>query len=245
MKTLESHWFEISEMAALAFLAFAIINQILYSIQLGSKRDRADKYKFAYSNESTAWRRTAILIAAAAFFMGFNVISGWLGIAKTYMFVFVGFMSFMLSFVIGYAFWAFLKYYYPNVLEKKLKNIRFAQFKSPKSGKPMRLLNELEEDEFLTPEMVEKEDNLEADFDVWIDDDSGETVIKQYDILEKALVCPSCNFRTLKETSENIIQEPTGTEAGKAERMYKCSYCGHAEIKEVKLPSWAEKHGAA
>ena len=37
------------------------------------------------------------------------------------------------------------------------------------SGNYMKLLNELEEDEFMSDEMIALEDASEADFDVWVD----------------------------------------------------------------------------
>ena len=110
-----------------------------------------------------------------------------------------------------------------------------------KGGAKMRLLNELEEDEHMTDEMMAAEEAMEADFDVWIDDNSGEKVIKQYDITEHALVCPNCNFRTLKERSEEVVLEPTELDDGKLERNYKCTYCGWLENKEARIPSWSEK----
>jgi hypothetical protein len=147
----------------------------------------------------------------------------------------------MIAFIFGYGFWAYIKYYYPFTLEKRLKKIRFKPMKSPKSGKKLKLLNELEEDEYLTQEMIDMEDALEADFDVWYDEESNETIIMQYDITEDSFVCPSCNFRTLREYREEVIKEATHSEPGIMEREYRCSYCGHAEVKEIRIPTWAEK----
>lgn len=239
MNTLES-LFEISGYASMGFGALAVISYLAYWISLQSQKDRSAKYKFAAEKEVGALRRTTTIIAFAIFFLAFREVAGWLGLAQMYQYIFVAFISFMISFVIGYGFSAYLKYYYPFTLEKKLKNIRFKKMKSS-SGNSMRLLTEKEEDEHLTDEMMELEEAMEADFDVWIDEQSGEKKIMQYDITEHALVCPNCNFRTLKERNEEVVKEATETEDGKMERNYKCTYCGWVEIKEARIPSWSEK----
>ncbi len=239
MNTLET-LFNISSYAAMGFGALAVISYLSYQVSLQSQKDRAAKYKFAAEKEAKALRRTTTILSFGIFFLAFQEVASWLGLAQMYQYVFVAFISFMIAFVIGYGFSAYLKYYYPFSLEKKLRNIRFKKMKSS-SGNEMRLLTEKEEDEHLTDEMVELEEAMEADFDVWIDETSGEKKIMQYDITEHALVCPNCNFRTLKERSEDVVKEPTENEDGKLERNYKCTYCGWVEIKEARIPSWSEK----
>ncbi len=240
MNTLADVWFQITKFGGLALTGVAILVQLTYIVRLQSLRDRSSKYKFASAKEASYLRRSTTIFSFAIFFFAFNLVSGLLGLAQMYQYIFVAFISFMISFVIGYGFSAYLKYYYPFILEKRLKKIRFKTMKSS-AGKPMRLLNELEEDEHMTDEMLALEEAMEADFDVWIDDTSGEKVIQKYDITEHALVCPNCNFRTLKERSEEVVIEPTEVTDGKMERNYKCTYCGWVEVKEARIPSWSEK----
>jgi len=239
--TLAEQWYEISRLAGFAFIAIAIFIHIAYLISSRVKKNRAERYKYVSLHEVKSLRRATMVLSFGLFFFSFNMISGWLGLAQFYQYIFVAFLSFMIAFIVGYIFYAYLEYYYPFTLEKRLKKIRFKQMKSPKSGRKLRLLNELEEDEYLTPEMITMEDNLEADFDVWFDDETKETVIMQYDITEDSFVCERCNFRTLKEYGEVIRQEATQNENGIMDREYRCTYCGHKEIKEIKIPSWAEK----
>ncbi len=240
MNTLADFWFQITLYGGLALTAIAILIQLTYIIRLQAQGDRSKKYHFASTHEIAYLRRSTTTFAFAIFFFAFNLVSGWLGLAQMYQYIFVAFISFMISFVIGYGFAAYMKYYYPFMLEKRLKKIRFKPMTS-KSGKKMRLLNELEEDEHMTDEMLAKEEAMEADFDVWIDEASGEKIIKQYDIAEHALVCPNCNFRTLKERSEEVLKDASELEDGKLQRHYKCTYCGWVEIKEARIPSWNEQ----
>jgi hypothetical protein len=203
--------------------------------------DRAKKYQFASKNESTSLYRATTLLAIAIGLFAFYLIGRWLGLVQSYQYIFVGFLSFMIAFVVGYAFFAYMKYYYPFVLEKRLNKIRFKPMKSPDSGNEMRLLNELEEDQHLTQEMIDKEDAMISDFDVWLDEQTGHKIIQEYDTSEHALVCSNCNFRTLKESSEEVVREATENEEGLKKRDYKCTYCGHKETKDVRIPSWREK----
>ena len=232
--------FALSQTIGFGFLAIAVISYLAYLIGLMSQKSRADKYKYSSAKEVGALRRSTTIICFGIFFLAFDMVSGWLGLAQSYQYIFVAFISFMIAFVIGYGFSAHLKYYYPFTLEKRLKQIRFKPMKSP-SGNTMRLLNEKEEDEHLTEDMLAMEDSMEADFDVWLDEATGEKVIQQYDITEHALVCPNCSFRTLKEKSEEVVKEATENEDGQMIRDYKCTYCDWGEQKEARIPSWSEK----
>ena len=60
----------------------------------------------------------------------------------------------------------------------------------------MKLLNELEEDTYLTTEMIEHENNFTFDYDVWLDEDTGYKFIEKFDVHLHVLICPECNFRT-------------------------------------------------
>jgi len=234
---------EIFRNIGLSLIGIAILNQLAYAIWLQLRRDRAEKYHFASKNEPNALRTSAYLISFSLFFFSFNMIAAFLKAKATYQYAAAGFMSFLIAFMVGYGFWAYVKYYYPFILEKRLKKIRFKTMRSTTTGNRLRLLNELEEDEFLSKEMIEKEDNLEADFDVWIDDSNKQTVTMQYDITDDAFVCSNCNFRTLKENSETVLKEATREESGLVMREYRCTYCGHREEKNIKVPSWNERHG--
>ena len=234
---------ETFKMIGFGLIGVGVLNQLGYAIWLQLRRDRAEKYHFASKNEPNALRATAYLISASLFFFAFNMVSGFLRTSpKNIQMIAGSFMAFLIAFLIGYGFWAYVKYYYPFILEKRLKTIRFKGMRSSKTGNKLRLLNELEEDEHLTQEMIDMEDNLEADFDVWIDDASKEIVIMKYDITDDAFVCPNCNFRTLKEHSEEVIKEATREDAGTLQKHFRCTYCGHKEEKNVKIPSWNDKH---
>ena len=241
MNTLGEIGIQLFNNGSYGFLLLAILNQTIYFILLGSKLKRSEKYKFALDNEVKYLKRTANFFSIAIFFFLFSEISSSLGVlGGSMLFIFVALMAFMFAFMIAYGFNMYLQFYYPFVLEKRLKSIRFSKLKSS-SGNYMKLLNELEEDEFMSDEMIALEEASEADFDVWMDEVSDEKIIHKYDISDKALVCPACNFRTLKERKEKVLKDASEFEEGLVEKFYQCTYCNHKESKEVKLISWSKK----
>jgi DNA-directed RNA polymerase subunit RPC12/RpoP/membrane protein implicated in regulation of membrane protease activity len=227
------------------FIALSILNRLVFEVLVITKGDRAKRYRYVSDTSVNNIRTSLILLAASIFFFAFMMVGGFLGLGAVYQYAAAGFMAFLISFLFGSGFAAYAKYYFPTIMEKRLKNIRFKPMKSPTTGKKMRLLNELEEDEYLTQEMIEQEDNLETDYDVWFIDDTKETVIMSYDITDDAFVCDNCNFRTLKIHKEEVLDEPTYSEPGKMHREYRCTYCGHKEHKDVKIPSGKEKREIA
>lgn len=241
MNALGEIWIQLLNNGSYGFLLLAILNQIIYFILLGGKSKRSEKYKFAVDNEVKYLKRTANFFSISIFFFLFSEISSSLGVlGGSMLFIFVALMAFMFAFMIAYGFNMYLQFYYPFVLEKRLKSIRFSKLKSS-SGNYMKLLNELEEDEFMSDEMIALEDASEADFDVWMDEVSDEKIIHKYDISDKALVCPACNFRTLKERKEKVLKDASEFEEGLVEKFYQCTYCNHKESKQLKLMSWSKK----
>ena len=124
-----------------------------------------------------------------------------------------------------------LKIYYPSILEKKLHKLRYSPRKSPKTGKPMKLLSEEEEDVYLSEGMQAEEEVFSVDYDVWIDEESKYTQIEKYDGHLHAEKCENCNFQTLKVVKEEILTSPTANAKGELMKYYECSYCNHKERK--------------
>lgn len=136
-----------------------------------------------------------------------------------------------------HAYIAFLifRYYYPGKLEKRLKRLRFTPRINPKTGNKMKLLSEDEEDAYLDEGMQAEEDAFSVDYDVWIDEESGETKIEKYKGHLSALECDRCGFQTLKLQKEEILRQPTEDLDGEILKEYKCSYCGRIKRKTVNL----------
>ena len=128
-----------------------------------------------------------------------------------------------------------LKFYYPFFIEKRLKALRYKPRVSPKSGKPMKLLSETEEDAYLDEGMQAEENVFSIDYDVWKDEETGYVKIEKYSGHLHALRCPECNYQTFKVSREEIIRTPTDVEEGELLKHYLCGYCGYKAKKTVNL----------
>ncbi|WP_258104011.1 hypothetical protein [Marinoscillum sp. MHG1-6] len=241
MKMLDEFWFQLCSMLGSGFFALCLLNILTYYVGLMGVKTRSEKYRLASQKEANTFARSSNFLAIGISFFSFVLIGKAIGMVEPYIYYFVGFFSIMIGFAIGYGMWAYLKYFYPFILEKHLNHIRFKPMKSPKDGRPMKLLNENEEDVHMTQEMIEEEDSMTVDYDVWIDEVTDYKIIERYDTYYHALVCDKCNFRTLKEDKEEVIKEPSAKEQGLLMKHFRCSYCGHQESKQVKVPSWEEE----
>lgn len=138
-----------------------------------------------------------------------------------------------------------LKFYYPFYIEKRLKILRYKPRISPKTGKPMKLLSEEEEDVYLDEGMQAEENLFSMDYDVWKDEESGYVKIEKYAGHLHAVQCPECNYQTFKVVKEEILKQPTETEEGELMKNYLCGYCGYKAKKAVTLKVSTKFEGAA
>lgn len=241
MTSVNDFWMQIVQTAGIAGLAIAFLIVVIYNLRSLSIGKRNKRYDFIGKYE-IKWYKTANLIFSfgLGFFL-FERIVSLIGAVRVYEFVYVGFISGAICFAIGYGLQQYLKFYYPFFLEKKLSRIRFNKKISPKSGKEMVILTEREEDIHLTQEMIDHETNHVYDYDVWIDEETGYKEIERYDGQLQVLICPNCNFRTLKEYKEELEQSPGYRTEGLLKKSYTCSYCGHQETKEFSIASIEEE----
>ncbi len=209
---------------------------LMATIQVGSTA----KYAYVAKREQSYFKVAAFIFAVAAGLILFAFLAKQFHNQEQILLYFVGLVSVSIAFMIGYALEQYFKVYYPFFLEKKLRNIRFHPRKSP-DGKPMKLLREHEEDVHMTAEMIADEDAFTFDYDVWLEEDSGYKRIERYEGHLHATVCPRCEFRTLKDYKEQVMMPPSNTENGRLRKYYRCSYCGHEEIKDVDIASKAEE----
>lgn len=127
--------------------------------------------------------------------------------------------------LIGYVAHLILEYYYPTILDKKLKKWRYMPRINPANKSKMRLLSEEEEDVHLQEGMIAEENVFSIDYDVWIDEKTGDVVIEKYEGRLQALKCNSCGFYTMRIIKEEVTKTPTTEELGELVKNYQCSYC--------------------
>lgn len=89
----------------------------------------------------------------------------------------------------------------------------------------MRLLSETEEDVHLNEGMQEEENIFSIDYDVWIDESTGDVKIEKYDGHLIALRCGNCGYYTMKVIREEIIERHPDNTPSELIKHYQCSYC--------------------
>ncbi|MGF1636247.1 MAG: hypothetical protein ACFCUU_04180 [Cyclobacteriaceae bacterium] len=218
-------------LASYGLFAIAAVILLYYGLKLSSTRDFKKKYDFINKHEiNYLWFTSIFLLMAIGIFINTLVEGGEL------IWIFVrGFVTIMMGLIVGVILSNLLKFYYPFYVEKRLKKLRYSPRISPKSGKPMKLLSEDEEDVYLDEGMQAEENVFSVDYDVWIDEETGFTKIEKYAGHLIALQCPECNYQTLKVVKEEIIDSPTTNEEGELMKFYKCDYCGYKERKAFRI----------
>jgi hypothetical protein len=199
-----------------------------YILRLWTLKNLKGKYEFISQNETRIiWNSILLVIVSGAVYPK-HFVSDNVSLHHLLDLVVEGVIAFILAAVAKYT----LKYYYPHFINRKLKNLRYKPRISPKTGKPMKLLTEEEEDVYLDEGMQAEEDVFSVDYDVWIDEETGFTQIEKYSGKQSAKQCPRCGYQTLKVEKEELIIAPTQFSSGELMKRYKCTYCGHKE-KEI------------
>jgi hypothetical protein len=207
--------------------------RLIMTTELKKRYDYINKYEI-----KSLWASALFIIIGIGFYVNTLVKEGeiiWLLVRV--------FVTIMVGLIIGVIISNLLKFYYPFYVEKRLRKLRYTPRKSPKTGKPMKLLSEEEEDVYLDEGMQAEENVFSVDYDVWIDEETGHTQIEKYAGHLVALQCPECSYQTLKVVKEEILESPTETEEGELMKFYKCDYCGYKERKAFRVAKLKKVEG--
>lgn len=229
-----SHWQQIVSILAFVTLGIGLLNYVLYKISYTSKNTLKEKYDFASEKESKRLLTSHIFFAIAIFLFANTLEHDTMQLSSIWFFIRL-FVSTCVGILYGYIAHLVLKFYYPSILEKKLKKLRYTPRTNPESGNKMKLLSEAEEDAYLDEGMQAEEDVFSVDYDVWIDEATGYTKIEKYKGHLSALECDRCGFQTLRLEKEEIIKPATSHQDGELLKEYKCSYCSRIKRKTVIL----------
>lgn len=224
-------WNEMAKNIAYGAWAIAVLIVIGHIIRLATMSDAKTKYDYINRSEiMTLWVASIILIIGCCFFANSNVTE----VSALWIFVRV-FTTVSMGMIVALIVQNLLKFYYPFFIEKRLKVLRYKPRISPKTGKPMKLLSEEEEDVYLDEGMQAEENVFSVDYDVWKDEETGYVKIEKYAGHLHALRCPECNYQTFKVVREEILKNPTSTEEGELLKHFQCGYCGFKAKKNVVL----------
>lgn len=227
-------WQEYILYPAFVFAGIGILIYIFYKMKFSSLKTMKEKFDLVSQTETRRYFQIHIAFAIAIFiFFNSTMIDNvarapmWFGIR-----FFIGICAGVLY---GYVATLLLKYYWPKSLHKRLHALRYSPRTNPKNGNRMKLLSEDEEDAYLDEGKQAEENVFSVDYDVWIDEKTGDTVIDRYEGHLQALECDRCGFQTLKLTKEEVTKEVSGTNDGELLKEYKCTYCNRIKRKTVIL----------
>jgi len=228
-----SAWNDLATKIAIGAWVLAGLIVISHVIRLAMMGDAKSKYDYINKAEiTTLWIASIVLVIGCCFIANANVTIE----TSTTLWIFVRvFTTAMMGMIVALIIQNLLKFYYPFFIEKRLKVLRYKPRISPKTGKPMKLLSEDEEDAYLDEGMQAEENVFSIDYDVWKDEETGFVKIERYAGHLHALQCPECNYQTFKVVREEIIKNPTATEEGELVKHYQCGYCGFKAKKNVTL----------
>ena len=211
-----------AQIVSIVLFSIGVLMLAVHVVRLIATKDAKTKYDYINRSEiNVLWYSTVFIIAAIAFLL--NAFIEQIGL---FWFVIRAFSTLSASFILGTVIKQMYKFYYPFYIEKRLKKLRYTPRISPKTGKPMKLLSEEEEDVYLDEGMQAEEEVFSIDYDVWVDEESGFTKIERYSGHLHAMKCPECNYQTFKIAREEIVREPTSTEEGELIKHHSCGYCG-------------------
>ncbi|NJN42466.1 MAG: hypothetical protein HC811_09845 [Flammeovirgaceae bacterium] len=235
------YWNNLASNIALACWALGLVITLLYVARLSLMSDNKASYDFINRNEiKVLWISSVIMVLGACFYANSNI-----EVLDTLWITVRIFMTFAMGVMVALIVQNLLKFYYPFFIEKRLKVLRYKPRISPKTGKPMKLLSEEEEDAYLDEGMQAEENIFSTDYDVWKDEETGYVKIEKYSGHLHAIQCPECNYQTFKVQREEILKAPSPTEEGELMKHYQCGYCGHKARKTVVLKQQAKVEQSA
>ncbi len=108
------------------------------------------------------------------------------------------------------------------------KRIRLSAPKCPNCGSKMRLIDEVHDNDYLTPAQDREEQLNSVDYDVWHCDTCGINEITPY--VNHNLpysVCPNCGSRAEELIANEVVSQPTASREGVGQKIYRCKNCGN------------------
>lgn len=217
-------WHNAMLLGAIIMVAAGIIFYFIHSIRVSMIADYHLKYDYINANEIKNYKIVFYLFGVAVAMVINRYAMEEMREVEVWFFVRL-FMSIAGGTLVGYVAHLVLEYYYPTKLDKKLKRWRYMPRVNAKTGNTMRLLSEEEEDVHLDEGMIAEENVFSIDYDVWIDEKTGDVTIEKYQGRLQALKCNTCGFFTMRIVKEEVTKVPTSTEPGELVKHYQCGYC--------------------
>jgi len=217
------NWHYAMIIGAIIMASLAMVTYIVHHLRITTIGDYKGKYDYINAKEIGNYKRVFLFFGLATMLVINLYGMGKLVNLGVWFFVRL-FISIAGGTLVGYVAFLILEYYYPTILNKKLNKWRYMP-RVGKSGNKLRLLGEEEEDVHLEEGMRAEENVFSIDYDVWVDEKSGEVKIEKYPGYLQALKCNSCGFYTMKVVKEEITRQPSKEGPGELIKHFQCYYC--------------------
>lgn len=107
----------------------------------------------------------------------------------------------------------------------------------PRCGTKMKKVDEVHDNDYLTPAQDTEERIGSVDYDVWLCPACGETDIEPYIKSNSGYHrCEQCHGLTARLTRERLLRQPSTTHQGEGVKEYTCANCGHVTALPFYLP---------
>lgn len=227
-------------MGSYVFFAVALLIILFYEVKVMSMSDLKDRYDHVNTHEIKYFRFAVITFIMGLVLFTTGKITPLIPMDNTMkLYVSIFFLSALVA--ITYVTLSnLLQVIYPRLLEGRLSRIRNKPRKSA-AGNVMRKLSADEGSVHLESDQLaeHKSEIHSVEYDIWLDDKSGEKKIEKYMGYQHAEKCGECGYYTMKIDSEEIEKQPSLQENGLLLEHFKCSYCKHREAREVVIASLA------
>ena len=217
------YWHYAMIVGAIILASIALIIFLVHNLKISTIGSYKGKYDYINGHEIKNYKTVFICLGIATMLV-INIYGmGKLLNIGVWFFVRL-FISVAGGTLVAYVAFLILEYYYPTIVNRKLRKWRYMP-RMGKSRNTLRLLGEEEEDVHLEEGMRAEENVFSIDYDVWIDEKSGEVKIEKYPGHLQALKCNSCGFYTMKVVKEEITRQPTKESPGELIKHFQCYYC--------------------
>lgn len=217
-------WHNAMLLGTFIMVGVGMLVYIVHKIKVSMIADYHLKYNYINSNEVRTYKIVYYCFGVAVALMINRYAMDKMYEVEVWFYVRL-FMAVSGGTLVGYVANLVLEYYYPTRLNKKLKKWRYMPRINPKTGNQMRVLSEEEEDVHLDEGMIAEENVFSVDYDVWIDERTGDVKIEKYEGRLTALQCNTCGFYTMRIVKEEVTKAPTDKEPGELVKNYQCIYC--------------------
>ena len=228
--------YQIVEWISILSFSLALLVYLGYRVRLLMLNTPKEKHDFMQNKEAKVLKLSNVFAAVGIA----ALINLWLRGASSPPVLHVSLLltiSLIIGFIHVYSAFMLVNVYYARALTKKLKLLRYQPRINPKTGNTMKLLTEEEEDPYLDEGMKAEEEIFSVDYDVWVDEVSGDVTIEKYVGSLRVKECANCHFQTLKLKKEECIKaEDVGETPAEGieyvKQYYRCVYC-KSECEEV------------